>query len=128
MKAELHKGHGQKGDREIHAVFEDYVSKRDDAGCWCKGYKKGNDAERDKPHPPMGKKGEDEQKEKKEERCKRLQRQETRGQWVVPVHILVGRPEKELQIGKKHRELGKKILFSGERKSWTRIVEEAGSD
>jgi hypothetical protein len=47
MRADLHTGHGQKGDREIHAVFEDYIAKRDDAGCGCKGYKKSNDAERD---------------------------------------------------------------------------------
>jgi hypothetical protein len=59
MRAELHTGHGQKGNCEIHAVFEDYIPERDDTGCGCKSYKKCNDAERDQAQSPIDKKGQD---------------------------------------------------------------------
>ena len=127
MKEDLDTCHGQKGHSEVHAVFEDYVPKRDDAGGGCKGYEKSDDAERDESQSAIGKKGEDEQEEKKKERCKRLQRQETRGYGVVPINILADRPEKKAQVGKEHTKLGQEILLSGKTHPWPWIVKEVGS-
>ncbi len=63
----MNTSHGQEGHCKIHAVFKDNIPKRDDTGGGRKGNKKSDDAEGEQTQSPVGKKGQNQEREQEQE-------------------------------------------------------------
>ena len=122
----MNEPHSEKGHRQIHAVFKNHVMQGNDARGWGQGYKECGDPKGNQSISLVGEHCQDNNSNQQQKgghgpKCEKLT-----SEWVVPIYVLIDRPEVQAEIGEQHTQLGQKILFPSMADS--RIVKEVFSD